>query len=1308
MRAAGHPNQLAVDADDVTLTYDELDARANQLARYLLARGARPGDRLGLLFDTAVPGYVGMLAVLKIHATYVPLDPGFPPDRLAFITEDAGVRLVLTLSHLRSPLHLAGVEALPLDQVAAEVAAERSDRLSDVGQAGTAGELCYVIYTSGTTGRPKGVAIEQASICNFVRVAAEVYGYRPEDRVYQGMTIAFDFSVEELWVPLAVGATLVPKPAGSTLLGHELWEFLTTREVTALCGVPTLLATIEDDLPGLRFLLVSGEACPRDLVARWYRPDRRFLNVYGPTEATVTASWTELHPDRPVTIGVPLPTYAIVILDPGKDAALPRGSHGEIGIAGVGLAAGYLNQDELTEKVFIPDFLAIPDNPSGKIYRTGDLGRITDDGEIEYAGRIDNQVKIRGYRVELTEIESLLLQIPEIAAAVVATHEPEPGSADLVAYYRLRAGASAEPGKIRARLSAHLPAYMVPAYLEELPRFPVLPSGKVDRKRLPAPRSRGRAAVANHVPPKTQTERVITELMGAALGAGQVSVTSDFFRDLGMNSLLLGRFCSLARRRDDLPPIGIKELYQHTTVENLAAALREAEPGDSGTEELPPRRVHRWEYLTCGALQMLSFLGYLFLDGAAGFSAYRWIGTADGIGQIYARAALMGVAAFLGLSLVPVLAKWLLVGRWQPQQIPVWSMTYFRFWLIRTLLRFSPLQLFAGSPLYALYLRTLGAKVGRNVAFLTHTAPVCTDLLVFGDDAVIRKDTSITAYRARNGAIETGRVSVGRGAYVGEASVLDINTSIGDDAQLGHNSCLLSGQSIPAGEHWHGSPPTTTTVDYRRVAPTTCGLVRRLGYSATQLALLLLVYLPVLIVLTGGFGLDVVTGPATVTDSAFYLKTFDYTTLFMYGAILTGLLAVVLVPRLLNIAVRPGHVYPLYGLRYSLTRSIERITNVRWFNLLFGDSAYIVHYLRMLGYRMPGVVQTGSNFGVEHKHTIPYLTTVGQGTMVSDGLSVINADFSSTSFLVSEAVIGRDNFLGNDVHYPAGGRTGENCLLATKVMVPLDGPVRHDVGLLGSPPFDIPRTVERDRRFDALKTGAMHRERLMAKFRHNTVTIVFFLLTRWLDLFLLALLFDAADHVQGGFSPLVLAGATLLALVFNVAYFALVERAATGFRALSPQFCSIYDPYFWKHERFWKLSLGNWINLFSGTPAKPLIWRLLGVRIGRRVFDDGCDIPERTLVTVGDDCMLSAEASLQCHSLEDGTFKSGPILLGPGCTVGQRTLVHYGSVLAERTLVESSSFVMKGTETVPRSHWQGNPAHEVRSPTRPADARHHE
>jgi hypothetical protein len=265
----GRGGHLAVDADGIVLTYSDLDRRANQLARHLLGCGARPGDRIALLFDQPSSAYTAMLAVLKIGAAYVPLDPGFPPDRLKYIVEDADVAVVLSLSHLKDLLAEVAALTICLDHVRAH---ENPDRLDQALIGGTKDELAYIIYTSGSAGSPKGVAIEHASICNFVRVASDLYGIESTDRVYQGMTIAFDFSVEEIWVSWLAGATLVPKPGDPSLLGIELASYLVEKRITALCCVPTLLATIDEDLPGLRFLLVSGDLLPQG------------ASVYGPAD----------------------------------------------------------------------------------------------------------------------------------------------------------------------------------------------------------------------------------------------------------------------------------------------------------------------------------------------------------------------------------------------------------------------------------------------------------------------------------------------------------------------------------------------------------------------------------------------------------------------------------------------------------------------------------------------------------------------------------------------------------------------------------------------------------------------------------------------------------------------------------------------------------------------------------------------------------------------------------------------------------------------------------------------------------------
>ncbi|MDQ6687633.1 MAG: amino acid adenylation domain-containing protein, partial [Actinomycetota bacterium] len=1200
----------AVDGAQGPLSYAELDARANGLARFLSSRGVAPGDRVGLLFDDPLDGYLGMLAVLKLHAAYVPLDPAFPPDRVSYIVDDAGASAVMSRSHLDESLSGMGdeVRLLYLDQEADAIAAERGERLA-AGEAGAAvDELCYVVYTSGTTGRPKGVAVSHPSICNFVQVAADTYGISNEDRVFQGLTIAFDFSVEETWVPWMVGATLVPKPSGLTLLGAELREFLEEHRVSALCCVPTLLATLEDDLPGLRFLLVSGESCPQDLVDRWWRPDRRFLNVYGPTEATVSATWALLHPHRPVSIGAPLPTYAIVILDPEEDRALPLHEEGEIGIAGIGLADGYLGDPERTARAFVPDFLSIPGNSSGRIYRSGDLGRVNGEGELQHLGRIDTQVKVRGYRIELTEIEAVLRQVPGVGQAVLRTFEAQPGVTELVAYVTPEPDAGPlSRESTYALLRERLPPYMVPAYLERLHELPLMPSGKVDRDRLPPPDgSRRWPSQGAHGPPATALELTLAETLASVLDLERVSVTGHFFHELGASSLLMARWSAELRRHRDVPPVSMRDVYLQPTIRSLATALSQTAEALSTTpawrEPGLPAATGTPRYLLCGALQLLAFFGYVCLAALPFDPLAVWLAAGHGVLDLYGRAVVFGGGALLAAGLLPILAKWVLIGRWKPQRIRLWSLRYVRFWVVKTLVISNPVaHLFVGTSLYGLYLRALGARVGRGALILTHHVPVCTDLLSIGADSVIRKDTYLNGYRARAGSIETGAITLGAQAFVGEHAVLDIETSLGDGAGLGHASSLHAGQVVPAGQYWHGSPAQAAGTDHhpRTIPSRDCSSWRRARYSATRLLVLVALVGPLqaalwTLLLTRPKLMQHLSGPGYLVVAA----------IVVLGLVLMGLIVSLTLPRLLTRALKPGRVYPLHGPHYTLQRIITRTSNISSLTTLFGDSAAIVGYLRMLGYRLGLVEQTGSNFGTEVKHEVPALCEVGSGTMVSDGLSMLNAEFSSSSFRVLPVRVGEGNFLGNNIVYPPGGRTGENCLLATKVMIPLDGPVRHDVGLLGSPCFEIPRSAEGYEELKKLGSGTDRQPLLRAKTRHNVVTMALHLTVR--VLFLAAMIALAASPLDGGSGLRAVAGTAIVGLldvaVAPAILFVLVERATTGFRPLVLRVCSILQVHFWRHERYWKVPVLAYLHVFDGTPFKNLIWRLLGVRVGRGVF----------------------------------------------------------------------------------------------------------
>ncbi|MFE9169670.1 Pls/PosA family non-ribosomal peptide synthetase [Streptomyces kebangsaanensis] len=812
-------------------------------------------------------------------------------------------------------------------------------------------------------------------------------------------------------------------------------------------------------------------------------------------------------------------------------------------------------------------------------------------------------------------------------------------------------------------------------------------------------------------PAATGTERELAGILAEVVHVDHVAVEGHFFDDLGANSLVMAQFCARVRKRPDLPSVSMKDVYRNPTIRGLAAALVQAAPPSVGVpdpaapdppaEPASPARTapaSTARYVLCGTAQLLIFLGYSFAIGMATVRAYEWVAAGPGIVGVYLRSLVFGGAGFIVLCAFPIAAKWILVGRWKPGEFPLWSAAYLRFWLVKSLLHANPMILFVGNPLYVLYLRALGARIGKDVTILSRSVPVCTDLLTIGAGTVIRKDSFFLCYRAHAGRIQTGRVTLGRDVFLGEKTVLDIDTAMGDGAQLGHASSLYRGQRVPAGERRHGSPAQPTTVDYVRVEPARCGTLRRACFALTTLLQLFLLYLPLAV---GGFYMlfaqvpalrgRLEAGTALSTVPEFVADTLLLSSVLFFGAVLLGLVVLFTLPRLLSLAVRPDRVYPLYGLHYALHRTVAGMTNVRFFNWLFGDSSYIVPYLRRLGYDLSRVEQTGSNFGTEVQHETPFLVSVGSGTMVADGLSVINADFSSTSFRVSRASIGPHNFLGNNIAYPAGARTGDNCLLATKVMVPLDGELRQGVGLLGSPCFEIPRSVERDTRFDHFRTGDALRRSLAAKNRYNLRSMALFLLLRWVHAALLTALALASVDLYGTLGHVVVAGYLALTLGFTAVYWVLVERAVASFRALRPRLCSIYDPYFWWHERLWKVP-DEWLEVFNGTPFKSLVWRLMGVRVGRRVFDDGCYITERTLATLGDDCTLNVGSKIQCHSQEDGTFKSDRTTLGADCTLGVGAHVHYGVTMGDGAVLAPDSFLMKGEEVPARAEWGGNPA----------------
>lgn len=1322
VHSAGSSDTVALEYADRSYKFAEIESLSIQLSHYLLRQGICPGDRVGLLLERSVNSVLAMLALSRLGCAYIPLDADFPLDRIEYMLRDSGASCVLILNKYEEGLAHLPVSLLSLDTLAGEFDKESSEPID--AEEDPADTLCYVIYTSGTTGRPKGVPINHGSLCNFLRVAAASYGYEAGDRVYQGMTIAFDFSVEELWVPLIVGSTIVPNAGNAKLLGPDLSEFLLKRRITALCCVPTLLATLDPEQLPLRFIMVSGEACPPALAVRWVKNDRRFLNTYGPTETTVSATWQVIEAGAGITIGGPLPSYSILILAPDETRALPPGESGEIAIAGVGLSDGYLNLPDKTADAFIEDFLGIENNPGGRIYRTGDLGRITSCNTIECLGRVDSQVKIRGYRIELDEIESIAMEVDAVAQGVVNVVESVTGHKELALFLTPAiTEKSIDVGAVADMLRQRTPAYMVPAFVDVLEEFPLLPSGKVDRKRLPAPS--GQRLISGNQPyvaPEPGLQTALAGRLAVELSIDSVSANAHFFNDLGADSLLMTRFVlSISTQLPDVR-VSINQLYQNPSIIELAESMEaqadnntSSEEGDwvnaaRTAQEHSNKDVPLWQHWTCGIAQLSVLIVGVFMFLYLNVLGLHWIDTASSLAGYYGRALIVGFGVLIVWSAFLIALKWVAIGRFREESFPVWSFRYFRFWVARVAIQSNPLNLTRGSFLYSVFLRLLGAKIGK-FCHIHAAVPVCTDLITIGDESLVREKAILPGYSAIGRYIHCAPVLIGSRAFVGPASVLGISTGVGDGAQLGTTSALYPGQNVPDGCKYHGSPARRTDTNHDRVAARPISGWQRVADGlAGPLMLSLLLGYPIAMTISawaldleGGVSLaGHMPGPGGSHLAAVTAFLLSVSLIGFFGYLFIELITVLVIPRLLRPFMVTGVAQPMFGFQYQLARTMNSVCNSKWLCRLFGDSSLILHYLRALGYDMREATQTGSNCGVEITQNSPFLCQFKRNTLASDGLNLMNMDMSYSSFILKSIVIPEDSYLGNSIHYPVDAAIGTNCLIATKAMIPIDGALKTNTGILGSPPFEIPRTVERDRQFDHYKSAEALPARLRLKLRSNLRTLGLYVFKTWsLSFLLLALAFLFAKvstvlpHTAFGLAVAGI-GFMVCSLLLALAYSLFFEHASQSFKSMVPTYCSLYDEDFWHHERFWKMSCNAdaIMEIFNGTPLKPVLQRLRGLKIGKQIFDDGCSFPEPSLVEIGDGCTLNTQSIVQGHSLEDGTFKSDRVTIGKHCSLSTGAFVHYGCNIQDNSVLLNDAFLMKGSTMQAGSVWGGNPAGE--------------
>jgi non-ribosomal peptide synthetase-like protein len=1302
-QAKRRPDHPAVECKGKTLTYAELDRRANQYAHFFRMQGLGPGRLVALHLEKSVELFGALLGVLKAGAGYVPIDPKFPPDRIRSIIEDGAISVVVSQTSLAIAQESADFQILLVDRDLAKI-----DAMSDVGittnETGLSpSDICYVIYTSGSTGRPKGVAIEHRNAVCFAVSLPVTYGITEDDRVYQGFSVAFDAAVEEVWAALSLGGTLVVPADDLARSPQDVAAFITQNRISYFSTVPSFLAMIRDPLPTVRLLILGGEALPAELVAR-FADGRRMLNTYGPTEATVVATMSEVRPGQPVTIGTALPRYQAYVLDDNMGKVEP-GQEGELYIGGGAVARGYMNRPELTAEKFVTN----PFGGSPRLYRTHDLVRQRADGQIEFLGRIDGQIKIRGFRVELSEIEAVLMELPGIRNAAVATFDYN-GIMELGAFVVTEeAGAVLDRAAIVQHLRAKLPPYMVPKFLDVIKELPRMTSGKVDRKQLPRPVELLAASTSRTiVAPRNEIERLIVEAWADALNNTNISVTDDFFLDLGGHSLVAAQAVTAIRLKLGHEQVSVRDLYTHRTVEKLATHLASVNVSPAGTKSQARlaseksgsqtvfESVPRWERATCYLLQAVSLAVYYAVVGLPPAIVICTILTIleDGILRVDIAIRTLVIAGFLlwpfylSLSLG---AKWLVIGRFKAGRVPLWSIAYWRFWVVRLFANLSGAAFLRGTPLMNVYFRAMGAKVGANAVISTSYC-VAFDLVSIGEGASIGAETQLLGYRVEDGMLVLGRVDIGDECFVGMHCALGLDVTMKIGSRLDDLSLLSDGARVAAGERRRGVPAEPAPVDVPQASKGERVPRRPFLFGMFHLALI--------------YVMGYVAIFSMLPSIHLIARALQAGVLWGIAATFAGVCLSILIYAVFVIGIKrffgreKGGTFPLHSGEYLMHWTFDGLlAGLNSVLMPVYATIYMPSLLRVLGAKVGKHAEVSTVL-----HISPDLLEVGEGSFLADACVVGGKRVHNGLIEVKPNKIGARSFVGNSALVPGGVDIGNDCLIGVQSTPPAAMSCTPDgTRWLGSPGFELPNTqglscFKAEETYQP--TPALYRTRAIIDAMRILVPM---LLTAAAIIGFVGLTILARMHL-----PLwaVLSSVPFVSMLMTWAAIML----AAGIKDLvlgryEPTVKPLWCKFIWLNEfvnGIYESTAAPALQPLLGTPFAVWGLRQMGCRIGRHVFMDTTLFSEFDLAEIGDYAAVNYGATIQTHLFEDRILKAGRLEIGPGATVGNMAVVLYDTKMETGSLLAPLSVLMKGETLPPFSRWYGVPTQQM--PDRPCAA----
>ena len=1290
-----YPDKLAIIDVKEKISYSQLESRANNLAERLIKKDLKPGDYVGLLLNRSPELYISILAVLKAGGAYVPLDPSYPEERVTYILNDCNAKLLISnqTSYPRS---------LDISCTLLSMDKEGYESLNSGGNTPppritlSAQAPAYIIYTSGSSGRPKGVLISHASASHLVKAEDKIFSLKHTDRVAQGFSAAFDASVEEIWLAFRSGATLVPVSEEKMNSGEELSHFISENQITVLSTVPTMLSMMQGPLPSLHLLILGGENCSHELLERWHHPNLRIVNTYGPTETTVIATYAEFTPGRRITIGKPIINYSTYILDPHL-SPVAIGVPGELCIAGAGLALGYLNNPKLTSEKFIQVKIDSFSEIEIKMYRTGDMVRMNHEGEIEFLGRIDSQVKLRGYRIELAEIESQLLHLSEVKNAVVVLNEDEFKVQRLIAYVIIKENsAQMDQNRFKQALRIKMADYMIPSTFVELTEFPLLPCGKVDKKRLPEPQIQFNDREI--VPPQNDTEIEIHAIWKKYFPSQQISVSDDFF-ELGGHSLLAAITISEMRKNIKFRTSSVQDIYKFRTITKLSdyiSSKKQAtvqyisknadEPEEQKTD--PQKNTTGVTRKLTSGLQLLS-LYFLYILGSAGLLIPYILITKTTL-SLTAIIAIVVAGIFFWLAffiVLSILAKWVVIGRFKEGHYPLWGWYYFRFWFVKKIIDAAPVGILSGTPFINLYFRLMGARIGKGVYMGSNQIRIF-DLTEIGVNSSISRQANLLGYHVHNGELIIGRITIGMNCFVGACSVISENSELKNNSSLGELSLLSSGEVIPENEHWQGSPAEKTTMKYPTEEPKELsqkGLPYPIYIFLHALAIIGLMIYPLILM---------IPFPIIFYEFAKHL-TLGYALVSIIPSSLIYILlfhTLITILKWVIIGKSKEENFSIYSFRYIQKWTVDMLigSSLTMFRSIYA-TIYLSAWLRSIG------VKIGKKSEIS---TVNQLNTdlleIGSGSFLADSITIGTPEVRNRIMSIKKISIGEMTFLGNSAVISCGEKIGSKVLIGVLSTAPhnTNSNFKDGTSWLGSPPMFLPQRQESEKFPEKLTynpTLALYVKRGFIELIKITITpIIMYLIITLYYLLLLGPLKEKSLLFIFTVSPLI-----LILFFIAAAYFTVVVKKILIGR-YKPSNKPLWSMFVWKNELVNSLCESlvypSLVGMTMGTPFAAWFFRLMGVKVGKNVYFETTEITEFDLVTIGDNTSLNHRCTIQTHLFEDRVMKMSDLKIGNHCNLGSMSVVLYDSVMENNSSISALSLVMKGEVIQQGTKWVGSPA----------------